>query len=200
MKLFNPYPRILYWLPIFLHSIPSFLIDLTAFKTSSDSNKFDIVETPIAWLANNTALIERLLSDDTSIVFGDNRTGSGRAVHIDHGTAVVGEVAGVDNDRGVLGIAAGVGSVRASSHFIIAPDGSTSSLNVADAIIGAIAVMEPCDVLLLEVQRADAAGSWSRPVPVESNLADFRAIQLATARGIIVVEAAGNGWNNLDNL
>ena len=43
-------------------------MDLIAFNTSSDSNKFDIVETPIAWLANNIALIERLLSDVTSIV------------------------------------------------------------------------------------------------------------------------------------
>ena len=43
-------------------------MDLTVFNTSSDSSKFDIVETPIAWLANNIALIERLLSDVTSIV------------------------------------------------------------------------------------------------------------------------------------
>ena len=43
-------------------------MDLTAFNTSSDSSKFDIVETPIAWLANKIALIDKLLSDVTSIV------------------------------------------------------------------------------------------------------------------------------------
>ena len=158
--------------------------------------KTGFVDLESGWVLNH----EDLPLNSGSIIFGNNRTGSNRAVHIDHGTAVVGEVAGVDNDRGVLGIAAGVGSVRASSHFIIEADGSRSSLNVAAAIIGAIPLMEPGDVLLLEVQRADATGNWNRPVPVESNLADFRAIQLATARGIIVVEAAGNGWNDLDNL
>ena len=43
-------------------------LDLTAFNTSSDSSRFDIVETPIAWLANKIALIDKLLSDVTSIV------------------------------------------------------------------------------------------------------------------------------------
>jgi len=43
-------------------------MDLIAFNTSSDSSRFDIVETPIAWLANKIALIDKLLSDVTSIV------------------------------------------------------------------------------------------------------------------------------------
>ena len=43
-------------------------MDLTAFNTSSDSSRFDIVETPIAWLANKIALIDKLLSGVTSIV------------------------------------------------------------------------------------------------------------------------------------
>jgi len=44
-----------------------------------------------------------------------------------------------------------------------------------------------------------SVGSWSRYLPVEYLPADFTAILAATDRGIIVVEAAGNGGENLDD-
>ncbi len=52
--------------------------------------------------------------------------------------------------------------------------------------------MSAGDVLLLEVQRG------APPLPTETDLADFDAIRLAAARSVIVVEAAGNGNNDLD--
>ncbi len=58
--------------------------------------------------------------------------------------------------------------------------------------------MEYGDILLLEAQEynpADNSGLW----PVEIADATFDAIRLATALGIVVVEAAANGGNNLDD-
>lgn len=130
----------------------------------------------------------------SSIIYGDNRDGIG-TYRGNHGTAVVGEIAGLDNDKGVIGIAPGVGTVRVSSHF---KSSDNSNLHVAEAIIAAIKVMNIGDILLLEVQRW-ADGAVPR-MPTESDLADLEAIKLATARGIIVVEAAGNGGNNLNFL
>ena len=139
-------------------------------------------------------LLEHEDHNISSIIYGDNRDGIG-TYRGNHGTAVVGEIAGLDNDKGVIGIAPGVGTVRVSSHF---KSSDNSNLHVAEAIIAAIKVMNIGDILLLEVQRW-ADGAVPR-MPTESDLADLEAIKLATARGIIVVEASGNGGNNLNFL
>ncbi|QQR87307.1 MAG: S8 family serine peptidase [Flavobacteriales bacterium] len=121
-----------------------------------------------------------------TLIHGDNRDGIG-GYKGNHGTAVLGEIAGVDNARGIVGGAPSVASVRVTSHYEAA---SGTALHVADAIVAAIAVMNAGDVLLLEVQRDY--------LPTEVDDADFDAIRLASALGIIVVEAAGNGNNDLD--
>ena len=55
--------------------------------------------------------------------------------------------------------------------------------------------MSSGDVLLIEVQEHDHRTSdW----PAEILQANYNAIYTATARGIIVVEAGGNGGHNLD--
>lgn len=121
-----------------------------------------------------------------TLLSGSNRDGVGTYVG-HHGTAVLGEVVADDNTLGVVGIAPSVASARVTSHF----DGTTA-LHVADAIAGALPSMAAGDVLLLEVQRA------ASPLPTETDDADHAAIRLASARGVIVVEAAGNGGNDLD--
>src|SRR5262249_27582256 len=72
-----------------------------------------------------------------------------------HGTAVLGEVVGVDNGKGVVGIAPDVERVFTSSI------GGTS---VADAIDTAAEQLRPGDVLLIELQ---GAGPRGRYLPVE---------------------------------
>lgn len=108
----------------------------------------------------------------------------------DHGTAVLGVIAGVDNTRGIVGIAPGLASVRVASRFKAA---RPTEIYVADAIVAAVAAQPAPHVLLLEVERG-----WP-PLPTESQDVDFNAIRLAVALGVVVIEAAGNGDNDLDN-
>lgn len=122
---------------------------------------------------------------DLNEIFGNNRDGEG-LYRGHHGTAVLGQIVGADNDRGVLGIASAA-RVRVVSHY---NQDERKSRNVANAIRQAIPKMEPGDVLLLEVQRSY--------LPTEVDDADRDAIRLAVAHGIIVVEAAGNGNADLD--
>ncbi|HET9988199.1 MAG TPA: S8 family peptidase [Kofleriaceae bacterium] len=103
-----------------------------------------------------------------------------------HGTAVLGEVVGRDNGKGVIGIAPDVDHVFTSS---------IGGESVADAIDSAAEQLHPGDVLLIELQ---GTGPRGRYVPIEFWDDNFEAIQIAVARGIVVVEAAGNGNEDLD--
>lgn len=105
-----------------------------------------------------------------------------------HGTAVLGEVVGVDNGRGVVGIAPDVERVFTSSI------GGTS---VGDAIDVAARRLRAGDVLLIELQGYGPRGG--RFVPVEYWDDAFDAIKAATDRGVVVIEAAGNGNEDLDH-
>jgi hypothetical protein len=78
-----------------------------------------------------------------------------------------------------------LGSVRCVSQWLTGGGYSTSQ-----AIADAVSVMSFGDVLLLEAQTT----LWGYSlVPVEIEPAVFDVIRLATALGIVVVEAAGNG-------
>ena len=132
---------------------------------------------------------EDLIAKSPTLSYGDNRYEMD-GFSGDHGTAVLGTVVGVDNSVGIVGIAPGVSSVQVVSRYE-APGGTAESdVNVASAIVHAISIMSPGDVLLLEVQRDF--------LPTETDEVDFHAIRLASSKNIIVVEAAGNGNANLD--
>ena len=107
-----------------------------------------------------------------------------------HGTAVLGEVAGVDNLLGGVGIAP-----RATTR-VVSQWRTTSSYNTAEAILSAVGSMNAGDVLLLEAQTTYSTVSGYVPVEVEQ--AVFDAIAYATSQGIIVVEAGANGAVDLD--
>jgi subtilisin family serine protease len=103
-----------------------------------------------------------------------------------HGTAVLGEVVGKDNGKGVVGLAPDVDRVFTAS---------IGRLAVADALDAAAEQLRPGDVLLIELQ---GTGPRGRFLPVEYWNDNFDAIQAATRRGVVIVEAAGNGGEDLD--
>lgn len=104
-----------------------------------------------------------------------------------HGTAVLGEVVGRDNGKGVVGIAPDVERVFTASI------GSTSPANAIDS---AARKLRPGDVLLIELQ---TTGPRGRFLPMEWYDDVYDAVRAATDRGIVIIEAAGNGNEDLDH-
>ncbi len=114
----------------------------------------------------------------------------------DHGTAVLGEMIATNNGFGVTGISYGadVGMV------------SVANLDLAAAILTAVDNLNRGDLILIELHapgphynfqvRSDQLGY----VCMEYWQDVFDVVQYAWARGIIVIEAAGNGAENFDNL
>ena len=124
-----------------------------------------------------------------------------------HGASVLGVVAAVDNLKGGVGIAYGLAAVGYTSQVM------ASGVDRPDAVMAAIQYFtQPGEspfgrVLLLEVQLnptndpsalTDVHGVVWNHMPMETAPADFEVIRLASALGIVVVEATGNGVNNLD--
>jgi hypothetical protein len=104
-----------------------------------------------------------------------------------HGTAVLGEFGGDRNSFGVTGICPDAVAFAIS----FTPDGT------AAAITAAANRLSPGDIILIELQRTGPAGRF---IPLEWWPDDYAAIRYATSvRGVIVVEAAGNGAEDLAN-
>lgn len=144
-----------------------------------DGSGIGFVDTEQGWVLNH----EDLIAANIQVISGTSTAYQG------HGTAVLGEITAVDNTIGDVGIVPHV-TARVVSQY--RPGGA---YNTADAITSAVAAMAFGDVLLLEAQAN--AGSYTL-VPVEVESATFDAIRLATALGIVVVEAGCNGSNDLD--
>jgi hypothetical protein len=117
-----------------------------------------------------------------------------------HGTAVLGILAGPSDGRGVTGIARNC-SVAVFSQF-----DSTLQSQSASAIVAAADQLKAGDILLLEMHRPGPRNQFANRddqlgfIPVEWWEEDFLAIQYATAKGIIVIEAGGNGNEWLDDV
>ncbi|SFF48515.1 hypothetical protein SAMN04487969_15115 [Paenibacillus algorifonticola] len=110
----------------------------------------------------------------------------------------MGGISADDNGVGVLGICPDA-NVRAISIFE-----SGGRANSAAAIIKAANMLRPGDIILIELHRPgprsnQELSSKKGYLPIEWWPDDFKAIQYATSRGILVVEAGGNGGENLDD-
>jgi hypothetical protein len=111
-----------------------------------------------------------------------------------HGTAVLGVIASAANAFGTTGIAPEA-FVRTVSIFGASSSSAAAIRQAADALSAG-------DILLVELQRRGPLGSafgQGGYIAVEWWPDDFDAIAYAVSRGVIVVEAAGNGSQNLDD-
>lgn len=123
------------------------------------------------------------------LLAGDNRPGSA-----DHGSAVLGEMVGDDNTVGVVGIAPSAAPVNCSSYW---DEVTGTSADIANAVVAAIDALSAGDVIIIEVQTVNPNPSGA---PAEYVDDSFDALRLASALGLIVFEAAGNGSQNLDTI
>jgi serine protease len=134
---------------------------------------------------------EDLQSRGAQLICGAIRPGSRG-----HGTSVLGIVGMIDNGVGGIGAAPDLGSIQVMSYYAgVAGNGAEVHWPIADVISLATWYLGFGDVLLLEAQFN--VGAWAG-MPVETTPAEFAMIRLATALGIMVVEAAGNGNHDLD--
>ncbi|MFK7802190.1 MAG: S8 family serine peptidase, partial [Anaerolineae bacterium] len=116
-----------------------------------------------------------------------------------HGTAVLGMVGGSDNGYGVKGIA-----YRSSLYFAAAKT-TTGGYDVGNGVLECAVALDPGDIILIEQQTAGpnfvSANSPSQVglIPVEWHKPWYDDIKTAVAMGMIVIEAAGNGAQDLDS-
>lgn len=124
------------------------------------------------------------------LLWGKNNVGDPE--WFSHGTKVLGIVMAANNEFKCLGIAHEVGDPQLASVFR-----EDTTVNIETALHTAIEHLssgDPGGVLLLELETS------LEKLPIETQPAIFDLIRTATAAGIVVIEPAGNGGHNLDEL
>lgn len=112
--------------------------------------------------------------------------------HNDHGTAVAGQMYAANNGFGVTGAVYGADAFIGISEI---------TKGRPSAIAQALDSLEPGDVLVYEMQTGggDVNGDNDSYVPADYTQSVWDLTKQATDAGIIVVAAAGNGGEDLDN-
>lgn len=128
--------------------------------------------------------------EDLESTIGASRCYTPGTEHIEHGTASMGLLVAGANGYGVTGIA------YEAAPLFITDQPVDMSYSVARAIDCAMDHLDAGDILLLEAQTYGPQGEF---VACEWDVAEYDAISIAVAAGIIVVEAAGNGGVWLDD-
>ena len=151
-------------------------------RSGGKGDGVSVIDCEWGWQLDHADLQENSLG----LVAGTN----GSSTH--HGTAVMGEIGGDHNGYGVNGIAPKA-KLGASS---------VNGQGTAGAIVAAAQNLQAGDLLLIEMHRRGPNGGGGGQqgfIAMEWWPDDFAAIRFAVKRGVIVVEAAGNGWEDLDD-
>ena len=186
--------------------------------TPADNDAFDGINAKYAWNFSggkgegiNVIDVEggwNTTHEDFPTLSFDYNTTENNSSWVPHGTAVVGVIAGVDNGIGVTGIAnkanIGVSNIFGANHQdangVIKSGTSAAILRAADmAGEGGIVLIEVHREGPELQQNCSCNASQCNYIPVEYWSDDYEAIETATALGVTVVEAAGNGSANLDD-
>jgi hypothetical protein len=111
-----------------------------------------------------------------------------------HGTAVLGQIMAQNNGFGMTGAAYGLDSMVLYSENSDSGRIGTLTKAIDDANEG--------DVLILEMQAqgCHASGGQGKFGPADYDPTVWDLVNLATEKGIVVVAAAGNGAQDLDNI
>ena len=135
--------------------------------------------------------------DLVDVTIQDFSTGSHDAddCSISHGTSSLAVLAAPDNGYGVTG-----GATKSRIGFV--SHSSIPDITIVEAIVTATDNLSPGDVILLEIQLGGIVDPIAMRVtgflPAELDESNHMAISTAVDAGYIVVEAAGNGSENLD--
>lgn len=119
--------------------------------------------------------------------------------YTDHGTASLGMIVAQHNGLGVHGFAPAAEPIFCSEYT------EEHGYDHGGAILRVLDNLRPGDVVLLEAQTPGPNYNYDDPesqdglVPIEYNRPEFDAIKTATDLGIIIVEAGGNGAEDLDD-
>lgn len=167
----------------------------------TDGSELSIVDVEQGWILDHEDLVmseQKILAPSDFVSFVPNAMLGGTG--IDHGTAVLGILAASPNQHGMTGIVPRADIWVSPEIYLNAASSVTRDnliVNRFDAIMRAIRHLDHGDILVLELQTRSCGSEnygpaeWDRPV--------FDLVEIATAEGIVVVAAAGNGGLNLDS-
>lgn len=134
---------------------------------------------------------EELSGRNVSVAPGMTISSSASTSYTEHGTATFGVLY---SDKGGYGVS---GMVHGAQELILFPEWQQSGYNRTNAVTKAIENSVAGDVIIYEMQTPGNGGSTY--VPAEYNSLIWNLTKAATDSGIIIVAAAGNGNQNLDD-
>ena len=170
----------------YLSAAPTGVGVQTAWAAGADGTGVKLIDIEQGWFLGHDDLQR---PKTIKLLDGENQRSS---LSRFHGTAVLGIIVANDDAKGIVGLCPGC-LVDVISH--VRPRGQNSDESIAEAILLGTLILDPGDVLLLEVEERIRG---TKPfLPCELDRANFEAIRLATTVGIVVVEAAGNGSTDL---
>lgn len=116
-----------------------------------------------------------------------------RILDAGHGTAVLGILGGLDNSKGIVGIAPAT-----QLGFSMRYWGNVLDERILDALLGALSKLQYGDVLLIDDQYGEDRNGSSYMVPVELHDVIKQNLSMIQSLGVVFVEPSGNNSESID--